>query len=154
MRLALYQPDIPQNTGTMLRMGACLGVEVDIIEPCGFVFDDKKLQRAGMDYTEIVKLHRHPSWQDYKEFLKTEHPNARIILLTTKVETKYYDFAFQKDDVILMGRESAGVPESVHNEADAQVTIPMVAEARSLNVAISAGMALSEALRQTASFPV
>lgn len=154
MRLALFQPDMPQNTGTMLRLGACVGVEVDIIEPCGFVFSEHALRRYGMDYLEMVKYRRHGSWDEFMAYAKT-HPEeyGRIILLTTKAPLPYTDFEFRADDVLLLGRESAGVPEQVHHTADARVTIPMTANARSINVAVSATMVLGEALRQTGLFP-
>jgi tRNA (cytidine/uridine-2'-O-)-methyltransferase len=154
MRLALFQPDMPQNTGTMLRLGACVGVGVDIIEPCGFVFSEHALRRYGMDYLELVKYRRHNSWADFVQFAK-EHPEeyGRIVLLTTKSTTPYIDFEFNKNDVLLLGRESAGVPESVHESVDARLLIPMTKEARSINVAVSATMVLGEALRQTGLFP-
>lgn len=154
MRLALFQPDMPQNTGTMLRLGACVGIEVDIIEPCGFVFSEHALRRYGMDYLEMVKYRRHGSWDEFMAYAKT-HPEeyGRIILLTTKAPLPYTDFEFLPNDVLLLGRESVGVPEQVHQTADARVTIPMTANARSINVAVSATMVLGEALRQTGLFP-
>ena len=154
MRLALFQPDMPQNTGTMLRLGACVGVEVDIIEPCGFVFSEHALRRYGMDYLELVKYRRHNSWADFLQYAK-EHPDeyGRIVLLTTKSKMSYVDFKFAKNDVLLLGRESAGVPEAVHQVVDARLLIPMTKEARSINVAVSATMVLGEALRQTNLFP-
>ncbi|MBP3546291.1 MAG: tRNA (cytidine(34)-2'-O)-methyltransferase [Alphaproteobacteria bacterium] len=154
MRLALFQPDMPQNTGTMLRLGACVDVEVDIIEPCGFIFSEHALRRYGMDYLDMVKYRRHNSWEDFVEYAKA-HPEeyGRIILLTTKSQTPYTDFEFRKNDVLLLGRESAGVPEQVHQSVDARLIIPMNEKARSINVAVSATMVLGEALRQTKSFP-
>ena len=154
MRLALFQPDMPQNTGTMLRLGACVGVEVDIIEPCGFVFSEHALRRYGMDYLELVKYRRHESWNEFVNFAKS-HPEeyGRIILLTTKSTDPYFDFEFARNDVLLLGRESAGVPEIVHQSVDARITIPMAECARSINVAVSATMVLGEALRQTNMFP-
>ncbi len=153
MRIALYQPDIPQNTGTLLRLGACLGIELDIIEPCGFVFSEANLKRAGMDYLHLVTYKRHDSWTD---FMNYAHANpekyGRLILLTTKTDLPYYDFEFEANDVLLLGRESAGVPQSVHETVDARVTIPMTEHARSINVAVSATMVLGEAMRQTHSF--
>lgn len=149
MRLALYQPDIPQNAGTLMRLCACLGVAMDIIEPCGFVLTDKNLRRAGMDYLEGLDLARHASWEDFIAARKS----ARVVLLTTKAEGSFLDFAFRPDDILLAGRESAGVPESVHDACAARVTIPMAAGFRSLNVAIASGMALSEAMRQCGLFP-
>jgi len=154
MRLALFQPDIPQNTGTLLRLGACLDVEVDIIEPCGYIFSEKTLKRAGMDYIDLVKYRRHHSWEHFLQY-RAEHPEeyGRIVLLTTKASEPYYDFKFQPNDIILMGRESAGVPEEVHQTADARLLIPMNHNARSINVAVSAVMVVGECLRQTQMFP-
>ena len=154
MRLALFQPDIPQNTGTLLRLGACLDVELDIIEPCGFVFSEHNLKRAGMDYLNLVTYRRHKSWEHFLEY-RAEHPQeyGRIVLLTTHASKPYTDFQFQKNDIILMGRESAGVPEEVHQTADARLLIPMNEKARSINVAVSAVMVVGECLRQTDSFP-
>lgn len=155
MRIALFQPDIPQNTGTLLRLGACLDVALDIIEPCGFIFNERAMRRAGMDYIEMVEYKRHNSWED---FLKYREANpeiyGRIVLLTTKADMPYTDFEFKKNDVILMGRESAGVPEEVHRIADARLVIPMNEKARSINVAVSAVMVVGEALRQTKMFPM
>ena len=144
MRLALYQPDIPQNTGTLLRLGAALDVPVDLIEPAGFILDDKRLGRALMDYGRLVDLTRHRDWQAFEEAR-----TGRLLLLTTKAETHFTDFTFHADDILLLGSESAGVPPSVHDAADHRLTIPMRAEARSLNVAVAGAMVLSEALRQT-----
>lgn len=154
MRLALFQPDIPQNTGTLLRLGACLDVELDIIEPCGFVFSEHALKRYGMDYLQLVKYRRHKSWEHFLQY-RAEHPDeyGRIVLLTTHASQPYTDFRFQPNDIILMGRESAGVPEEVHQTADARLLIPMNANARSINVAVSAVMVIGECLRQTDSFP-
>ncbi len=154
MRLALYQPDIPQNTGTLLRLGACLDLELDIIEPCGFIFSEKALKRAGMDYLDKVKYRRHNSWNDFLAYRST-HPEeyGRLILLTTKASSPYFNFTFEPNDIILMGRESAGVPENVHQTVDARLIIPMNENARSINVAVSAVMVLGEALRQTNLFP-
>lgn len=154
MRLALFQPDIPQNTGTLLRLGACLDIELDIIEPCGFVFSEHTLKRAGMDYLQLVKYRRHKSWEHFLAF-RAEHPEeyGRIVLLTTHASEPYTDFKFAPNDIILMGRESAGVPEEVHQTADARLIIPMTEHARSINVAVSAVMVVGECLRQTDSFP-
>jgi len=154
MRLALYQPDIPQNTGTLLRLGACLDLELDIIEPCGFVFSEKALKRAGMDYLDKVKYRRHNSWNDFLTY-RAEHQDeyGRLVLLTTKASSPYFDFEFQANDIILMGRESAGVPQCVHETVDARLIIPMNENARSINVAVSAVMVIGEALRQTDAFP-
>lgn len=150
MRLALYQPDIPQNTGTMMRLCACLGVPMDIIEPCGFVLNDKNLRRAGMDYIDGLELARHDSWDHFT----AARTSARIVLLTTKTDQSFLDFRFQAEDILLMGRESAGVPENVHASAAARVTIPMMSGMRSLNVALASAIVLTEALRQTGAFPI
>lgn len=150
MRLALYEPDIPPNLGAMIRLGACLGVSLDVIEPCGFPWDDRDLKRAAMDYGALGEVRRHASWESFS----TEKPGAaRVVLLTTKAALPFTDFAFRPSDILLVGRESAGVPDAVHEAADARVTIPMRPPARSLNVAMAAAMVLSEALRQTNSFP-
>lgn len=149
MRLALFQPDIPQNTGTLLRLGACLDFAVDIIEPCGFIFNEKAMRRAGMDYLEQVSYRRHNSWQDFLAY-RAAHPEeyGRLVLMSTHASEPYTDFSFQPNDIILMGRESAGVPEEVHNQADARLLIPMNPKARSINMAISAAIVVGEALRQ------
>ena len=147
MRLALYQPDIPQNTGTIVRLCACLGVPQDIIEPCGFTFTEKQLRRAAMDYAERAELRRHISWEDFKPAVK-----GRLILASTKAAIAYTEFSFQADDTILLGQEQAGVPNEVHNHADARLTIPMQGDARSLNIAVAGAMVLGEALRQTGGF--
>jgi tRNA (cytidine/uridine-2'-O-)-methyltransferase len=148
MRLALFQPDIAQNVGTILRLGACLGVAVDIIEPCGFPFGDASLKRAGLDYLEHADFVRHESWGT---FLETNPP--RLVLLTTKAERAYTDFSFTASDTLLFGRESAGVPREVAERADARLKIPLQAGLRSLNVAVATAMVLGEALRQTHLFP-
>ncbi len=150
MRLALYQPDIPQNAGTMLRLAACLGVPVDLIEPAGFVMTEKHLRRAGMDYLEHTELVRHPSWQ---AFINRPERQGRLVLLTTRADTTSVDFRFAADDTLIVGRESAGVPDAVHQFVDAAVRVPMVAGLRSLNVAVAAAMVLGEALRQTNQLP-
>ena len=160
MRLALFEPDIPQNAGALLRLGACLGVGVDIIEPCGFLLTDRGLKRAGMDYLERATMRQHPSWA---AFLAESKPPAReggpkqtkgrLILLTTKAAQPYAGFAFAPDDTLLLGRESAGVPQAVHEAADARLLVPMQPGARSLNVAQAAAMVLGEALRQCNLFP-
>ena len=149
MRLALFQPDIPQNTGTLLRLGACLDFAVDIIEPCGFIFNEKAMRRAGMDYLEQVSYRRHNSWQGFVAY-RAAHPEeyGRLVLMSTHASEPYTDFSFQANDIILMGRESAGVPEDVHNQADARLLIPMNPKARSINMAISAAIVVGEALRQ------
>jgi len=153
MRLALYEPDIPQNTGTILRLSACLGVAVDIVEPCGFVFDDRRLRRAGMDYLDGVELTRHDSWNAYRLWRAGRDHVGRLILLTTKGRTPYTDFSYASSDTLLLGRESAGVSREVHEAADARLLIPMRSGVRSLNVAVAAAMVLGEALRQTKGFP-
>jgi tRNA (cytidine/uridine-2'-O-)-methyltransferase len=151
MRLALYQPDIPQNTGTLLRLGACLGVAVDIIEPAGFAFSDRDLKRAVMDYAPLAESLRHASW---RAFLETHRcSDRRLLLLTTKASLAYTEFRFRADDVLLLGRESAGVPAAVHRAVAARLRVPMRPEARSLNVAVAAAMVLGEALRQTGAWP-
>lgn len=154
MRLALFQPDIPQNTGTLLRLGACLDLPLDIIEPCGFIFNEKAMKRAGMDYLNIANYRRHNSWQDFLAY-REQHSEeyGRIVLLTTHASKPYTTFNFAPNDIILMGRESAGVPEAIHNIADARLLIPMNKNARSINVAVSAVMVIGEALRQTDQFP-
>ena len=154
MRLALFQPDIPQNTGTLLRLGACLDIELDIIEPCGFIFSERTLKRAGMDYLDMVRYRRHHSWEHFLQY-RAEHPEeyGRIVLLTTHASEPYYNFEFRPNDIILMGRESAGVPEEVHQTADARLLIPMNHNARSINVAVSAVIVVGECLRQVNGFP-
>lgn len=154
MRLALFQPDIPQNTGTLLRLGACLDLPLDIIEPCGFLFNEKAMRRAGMDYLDMVQYRHHNSWADFLEY-RRQHPEeyGRLVLLTTHASKPYTAFEFRPNDIILMGRESAGVPEQVHELADARLLIPMNKNARSINVAVSAVMVIGEALRQTGLFP-
>ena len=152
MRLALYQPDIPPNTGTLLRLCACLGVPVDIIEPCGFPFSDRSFRRAGLDYLDHVECRRHISWEAFRPTLR-ENPGARLILLTTKAEVSYCDFQFAPNDTLMVGRETAGVDEAVHQAANARIRIPMVPNLRSINVAVAAAMILGEALRQVDAFP-
>ena len=147
MQIALYQPDIPQNFGSILRLCACLDVICHVIEPCGFVIDDKRLKRVAMDYIEHAQYVRHNSWEQFVIFARKE--NARICLLTTKAAESYYNFAFQQSDILLLGRESAGVPDAITEAADARLRIPMAPNTRSLNIAIAAGMALGEAIRQT-----
>jgi tRNA (cytidine/uridine-2'-O-)-methyltransferase len=146
LRIALYQPEIPGNTGAVLRLGACLGVAVDIIEPTGFDISDKNLKRAGMDYLEMAALRRHTDFAAFEAWRKEE--GRRLLLLTTKGATAYTQFKFKPNDIILFGRESAGVPDSVHALADARLTIPMMPGARSLNLSVSAAITSSEALRQ------
>jgi tRNA (cytidine/uridine-2'-O-)-methyltransferase len=148
MRLALYEPDIPQNTGALIRLGACMGIAIDIIEPCGFLFGDRQLKRAGMDYIDRAEIVRHESWSAFRAALK-----GRLLLLTSKGAQSYVDFAFAPVDTLLLGRESAGVPENVHGVADTRLRIPLKAGLRSLNVAQAGAMVLGEALRQTNGFP-
>jgi tRNA (cytidine/uridine-2'-O-)-methyltransferase len=147
MRLALLELDIPQNTGTILRLAACLGVEAHIIEPAGFPVSDRAFRRAGMDYLDHVTVVRHAAWSAFEGWRKAER--LRLILFTTRGETSYLDHAYARSDVLLFGRESAGVPETVHRAADARLRIPMRLGLRSLNVAMAAAMALGEAIRQT-----
>ena len=147
LRLALYQPDIPQNTGTMLRLAACLDLAVDIIEPAGFDVSDRHLRRSGLDYLDHVAITRHRSWDAFAQW--RVRSNTRLVLATTAGALAYTDFAYADGDCILMGRESAGVPEAVHAAADARVLVPIRAGMRSLNVAMAAAMILGEALRQT-----
>jgi tRNA (cytidine/uridine-2'-O-)-methyltransferase len=149
MQIALYQPDIPQNTGTILRLCACMGVTAHIIEPAGFPISDRHFRRAGMDYLDQVDWRRHDSWARFEEWRRQE--GHRLLLLTTKGATPYLDFRYQPSDILLLGRESAGVPESVAGAADARLVIPIRPGLRSLNVAIAAAIALGEALRQTGS---
>jgi tRNA (cytidine/uridine-2'-O-)-methyltransferase len=151
MRIALFEPDIPQNTGTILRLAACLGVEAHIIEPAGFPTSDRAFRRAGMDYLEEVQLIRHASWEAFTAW--QARTSARLVLFTTAAAMSYLDHKFHRDDVLLFGRESAGVPEAVHAAAAARLVIPMRPKLRSLNVAVAAAMALGEALRQTSGFP-
>lgn len=149
MRLALFEPDIPQNTGTILRLCACLGVGVDLIEPFGFIWDDRRLKRAGMDYLDTVALARHRSWDAYQAAPKA----GRVVLLTTHGTVPYHRFTFGPDDTLLLGRETAGVPDAVHQVADARVVVPLRPGLRSLNVAMAAALVLGEALRQTNLLP-
>lgn len=146
MNIALYQPDIPQNLGSILRLCACLGVVCHIIEPCGFPVDDKRIRRAGMDYIDHVKWLRHESWDSFQHHVKQE--KLRLILLTTKTDTPYSSVAYTARDVLLLGRESAGVPDSVAKECDLRVTIPMTGSVRSLNVAMAGAIVLGEVARQ------
>ena len=148
MRLALYQPDIPQNAGSLMRLCACLGVPMDIIEPCGFLLTDRNFRRAGMDYRAWTDLTRHASWEAFR----AKAP-GRLLLLTTKAAQPYADFAFRPSDTLILGRESAGVPETVHAAANERLLIPMRPGMRSINVAQAAAMVLGEALRQTDAFP-
>ena len=150
MRIALYEPDIPQNTGTILRLAACLGVEAHIVEPTGFPSSDRAFRRAGMDYLEQVTLRRHSSWAAFEAWRRAE--GLRLILFTTAATMSYLDHSYRRDDVLMFGRESAGAPEAVHAAADARLLIPMRPDLRSINVAMVAAMALGEAMRQTNGF--
>jgi tRNA (cytidine/uridine-2'-O-)-methyltransferase len=152
MQIALYEPDIPQNTGTILRLAACLGLAAHIIEPAGFPVSDRAFRRAGLDYLDQVTIERHGSFAAFQAW--REAAGGRLVLLTTAAATSYLDHAFQSDDILLLGRESAGVPEAVHRAAQARLCIPMRPSLRSLNVAVAAAMAIGEALRQTGGFPV
>ena len=150
MRLALFEPDIPQNTGALLRLAACFGVAVDLIEPCGFLLDDRRLKRAVLDYTADLVVCRHASWP---AFLARRALRSRLILMTTAGTTPLHRFTFAADDTILLGREGAGVPDEVHRAAASRVVIPLRPGARSLNVALAGAIALAEGLRQTGLFP-
>ena len=146
LRVALYQPDIPQNTGTVLRLCACLGIEAHIIEPAGFPTSDRAFRRAGMDYLDAVTIVRHASWREFETWRR--NAGYRLALFTTKASLSYLDYRFETDDILLFGRELAGVPDDVHDAADARLVIPLKPGLRSLNVAITAAMAAGEALRQ------
>lgn len=146
LRIALYQPDIAGNTGTILRFAACMGIAVDIIEPAGFDLSDRNLRRAGMDYLEMAALTRHVDWDAFQQWRIAQR--RRLVLMTTKSALPYTDFAFGVADILLFGRESAGAPDKVHRAADARVTIPMPGGGRSLNLALSVAMATGEAMRQ------
>ena len=151
MKVALYEPDIPQNTGTILRLCACLGVEAHMIGPTGFPSTDRAFRRAGMDYLDQVALTRHVSWAAFDNWRRDG--KLRLILTSTQADTSYLDCSYGANDVILLGRESAGVPEAVHQAADLRVKIPMRAGLRSINIAVACAMVMGEALRQTDSFP-
>jgi tRNA (cytidine/uridine-2'-O-)-methyltransferase len=148
IQLALYQPDIPQNTGTIMRMAACLGVPVDLIEPAGFDVSDRNFRRAGLDYLDKLEIRRHASWRAFEAW--RAEGGLRLVLATTKAATPYTGHAFSSGDVLLLGRESAGVPDEVHAAADARILVPMRPGLRSLNVAVAAAMIVGEALRQAA----
>ena len=147
LRIALYQPDIAGNTGTILRLATCLGLSVDIIEPAGFDISDRSLKRAGLDYIASAALTRHVTWARFEDWRRQD--GRRLVLASTKASAPYTALAYRTDDILLFGRESAGVPEDVHASADVRVTIPMVEGQRSINVAMSAAMIAGEALRQT-----
>ena len=148
MRVALFEPDIPQNLGAFIRLAACLAVPLDIIEPCGFPVDDKRIRRAAMDYYDLATIVRHASWTAFQR----DRAAGRLVLLTTSGTVAFPGVAFARDDILLLGRESAGVPAEVHAAADLQLRIPLRKGARSLNVALAAAMVVSEALRQTSGF--
>jgi tRNA (cytidine/uridine-2'-O-)-methyltransferase len=150
MPIALFEPDIPQNTGTILRLAACLGIEAHLIEPAGFPTSDRAFRRAGMDYLDAVKLVRHPSWESFAQWRTAE--GMRLVLFTTGATTSYLDHRYEPRDILLFGRESAGVPAHVHAAAEVRLRIPMQAGLRSLNVAMTCAMAVGEALRQTGGF--
>jgi tRNA (cytidine/uridine-2'-O-)-methyltransferase len=151
VRIALYQPDIAGNVGTILRLAACLNVPCDIVEPCGFPFSDKALKRAGMDYAAAASVERHCDWSAFHSAMQKS--GKRLVLMTSKGSIPLYDASFGPDDILLMGSEGAGVPDEVHEAADLRIRIPMAAGFRSLNVAVAAGIALGEALRQTGQLP-
>lgn len=144
MRLALYQPEIPQNVGTLIRLGACVGVPIDIIEPTGFVWSDKHLKRAGMDYINLANVERFESWEVYKNFYSTQ----RIVLIDTKAEQSFWDLKYDQDDILMLGKESSGVAKQVYDQIPCRVHIPMLPGCRSLNMAIAGAMVLTESLRQ------
>ncbi|HLS67779.1 MAG TPA: tRNA (cytidine(34)-2'-O)-methyltransferase [Kiloniellales bacterium] len=148
LRLALYQPEIPQNCGTLLRLAACLGVPVELIEPFGFLWDDKRLRRAGLDYSVLAEVTRHPSWEAFRAARQ-----ERLILLTTSGDQNHLEVSYRHGDILLLGQESAGVPPEVAGSADMRVAIPLCPGTRSLNVAVAGAIVLGEALRQTHSFP-
>ena len=147
MRIALYQPDIPQNTGNIFRLGACLGVSVDIIEPTGFIFDDKKFKRSAMDYIDHIDYKKHIDWQHFYDW--SQEKKYRLILMTTKAQQSFYEFEFHSSDILLFGRESAGVPANIHQIVNHRLTIPMKKGVRSINLSSSVALVLGEGLRQT-----
>ena len=149
MRISVYQPDIPQNLASLIRLSACLSIPIDIIEPCGFPFSEKKFKRTVMDYSKYAELKTFIDFESYKRDVKGFNPQPRTILLTTKSQNNYFDFRFKENDRLLLGRESEGVPDKVREWVDHDLKIMMPGQGRSLNVVISCAMALSEALRQT-----
>ena len=152
MRFALFEPDIPQNAGAILRLGACFNVSVDIIEPCGFILSDRLLKRSGMDYLKQVDMQIHESWSSYLSNQRG-HEIGRIVLLTTKAKQRYTDFKFRPTDILLLGSESSGVPAAVHAVAHARLLVPITSETRSLNIVATAAIVIGEALRQTNAYP-
>ena len=151
MRLALYEPDIPQNTGTILRACACLGIEAHIVEPAGFPVTDRAFRRAGMDYLDRLTIIRHASFADFEEWRRGQ--GLRLVLMTTAADQSYLDHRFARDQIVMVGRESAGVPEAVHQAADVRLRIPIRDGFRSLNIAVATAMVAGEALRQTGGLP-
>lgn len=152
MNIVLFQPDIPQNTGSLIRLAACMEVPLHIIEPCGYPFDDKRMRRASMDYFDLANITRHLSWERFLDFRQGTKA-GRLLLLSTHAKETYTTFAFERDDMLLLGRESSGVPDYVRAAASGQIKIPVSHKARSLNVSQAASMILGEALRQTDLFP-
>ena len=146
MRIALYEPDIPQNTGNIFRLGACRGISIDIIEPTGYIFNDKHFKRSSMDYIKHIEYKRHLDWDSFFEWSNIN--NFRLILLTTKSKKNYCDYSFKENDILLFGRESAGVPEKIHNDVNEKLTIPMVKGLRSINVSSAVAIVVGEAYRQ------
>lgn len=149
MRLALFQPEIPQNVGTLLRFCSCMGINIEIIEPCGFIFTDKKLKRAGMDYIGLADIHRHASWEEFYSKFST----SRLIAVTPHTQISFTDFNFDSNDILIMGQESIGFPQEILEQCHAKISIPMVPIRRSLNVALAAAIVTTEALRQTNQLP-
>lgn len=147
MKIALYQPDIPQNLGAMMRLCACTGTSLDIIEPCGFLWNERKIKQSAMDYYDKISLQRHNNWDKFFDIHQGQ--GRRIVLMTTKSSEPYYDFKFHDTDILLAGRESAGVPEEVHNAVHGRICIPMTGDFRSLNIVNATSMILGEAIRQT-----
>ena len=145
LKIALFQPDIPQNVGAMIRLAACTGTELDIIEPCGFPWNDRKIKQSAMDYLEHVDITRHACWEEFK----AHNEGRRIILMTTKTEDSYTNFTFNDGDILLAGQESTGAPEHIHAQCHARLTIPMFSNMRSLNIVNATSMILGEALKQT-----
>lgn len=153
IRIALYQPDIAQNVGSLIRLSTCFSIALDIIEPCGFPFDMRRIRQTAMDYIDHVDWHRHASWEAYLTFINEITPKPRLCLLTTKGSEPHHQVVYTANDILLCGRESAGVPDSVHDVADQRIKIPLASHARSFNVASAATIVLAEALRQTNQWP-
>ncbi len=155
VHLALYQPDIPQNLGSAMRLSACLGRKLEVIEPCGFPWNEKKIRQSGMDYVDAVEIVKHSSWEKFYASHKDviDRPASRIVLMTTKASIPYTDFQFTPHDIILAGRESAGVPDEIHNIVDHRIVIPVQQGLRSFNIINASAMIMGEALRQTKEFP-